>query len=45
MISKKIGLTIFDIDETLFHTKARIKVIKDKKIIKILDNKAYNKYK
>ncbi len=45
MIPKKIGLTIFDIDETLFHTKARIKVIKDKKIIKILDNKAYNKYK
>lgn len=45
MAAKKIGLTIFDIDETLFHTNARIKVIKDQKVIKILDNKSYNKYK
>ena len=43
--SMKIGLTIFDIDETLFHTKARVKVVKDKAVIKTLDNQAYNQYK
>ena len=43
--SIKIGLTIFDIDETLFHTKARVKVVKDKAVIKTLDNQAYNQYK
>lgn len=45
MSAKKIGLTIFDIDETLFHTNAKIKVIKDKKLVKVLDNQEYNKYK
>jgi hydroxymethylpyrimidine pyrophosphatase-like HAD family hydrolase len=39
------GLTIFDIDETLFHTNAKIKVVKDKKVVKILDNQTYNNYK
>lgn len=39
------GLTIFDIDETLFHTKAYVQVKKNGKIIKQLDNLAYSKYK
>ena len=39
------GLTIFDIDETLFHTKAYVQVKKNGKIIKQLDNIAYSKYK
>ena len=32
--SKKIGLTIFDIDETLFHTKAKVQVTKEGKFTK-----------
>ena len=39
------GLTIFDIDETLFHTKAYVQVKKNGKVIKQLDNIAYSKYK
>ena len=39
------GLTIFDIDETLFHTKAYVQVKKNDKIIKQLDNIAFSKYK
>jgi len=39
------GLTIFDIDETLFHTKAYVQVKKNGKIIKQLDNIAYSNYK
>ena len=39
------GLTIFDIDETLFHTKAFVQVKKNGKVIKQLDNFAYSKYK
>ena len=31
----KIDLSIFDIDETLFHTKAKVQVLKDGKINKI----------
>ena len=38
------GLTIFDIDETLFHTKAKIKVKKDGKIVASLTNVEYNNY-
>jgi len=38
-------LTIFDIDETLFHTKAMIKVMKDGKKIRELDNQQFNTYK
>lgn len=38
-------LTIFDIDETLFHTKATIKVVKNNKIVHRLDNQAFNTYK
>ena len=45
MDSKKVGLTIFDIDETLFHTKAKVQVFKEDKIVRILDNKEYNSYR
>ena len=45
MDSKKIGLTIFDIDETLFHTKAKVQVFKEDKIVRILDNQEYNSYR
>ena len=41
----KIGLTIFDIDETLFRTKARVQVAKEGKIVRILDNQQYNSYR
>ena len=30
--TNQIGLTIFDIDETLFHTKAKVQVQKENKI-------------
>lgn len=43
----KRNLTIFDIDETLFHTSARVRVF-DKQtgeVVKLLDNQEYNTYK
>lgn len=39
------GLTIFDIDDTLFHTTAKIAVIKDGKKVKDLTNQEFNTYK
>jgi hypothetical protein len=41
----RAGLTVFDIDETLFKTSSLIHVIKDGKVIKKLDNQEYNTYK
>lgn len=38
------ALTVFDIDETLFHTAAKILVIKDGKVVKELDNRQFNTY-
>lgn len=38
-------LTIFDIDETLFHTKAKVAVVKDGKVVRLLDNQEFNTYK
>jgi FMN phosphatase YigB (HAD superfamily) len=38
-------LTIFDIDETLFHTKAKVKVVKGGKVVRELDNQEFNTYK
>jgi hypothetical protein len=38
------SLTIFDIDETLFHTYAKIAVVKNGKIIKRLSNSEFNTY-
>ena len=37
-----VGLTVFDIDETLFHTRAKIKVVKDGKTVKLLTNREFN---
>jgi hypothetical protein len=39
------GLTIFDIDDTLFHTTAKIAVLKDGKKVKDLTNQEFNTYK
>lgn len=40
------GLTIFDIDETLFHTKAKVDVIdKDGEVVRSLDNQEFNNYR
>lgn len=38
-------LTIFDIDETLFHTKATVKVVKGGRVVRELDNQQFNTYK
>ena len=38
-------LTVFDIDETLFHTKAKVAVVKDGKVVRMLDNQEFNTYK
>jgi len=38
------ALTVFDIDETLFHTQAKVSVIKDGKVTKELDNREFNTY-
>lgn len=39
------GVTFIDIDETLFHTYAKIQVVKDGKVVKTLSNQEYNTYK
>ncbi len=39
-----MGLTIFDIDDTLFHTTAQIKVVKDGKVVRSLTNQEFNNY-
>jgi len=39
------GLTIFDIDDTLFHTTAKISVKKNGKVVQELDNQEFNHYK
>jgi hypothetical protein len=44
-INKLGTLTIFDIDDTLFHTTAMIMVVKDGKIVKRLSNNEFNTYK
>ena len=38
------GLTIFDIDDTLFHTTAQIKVMKDGNVVRSLTNQEFNNY-
>jgi hypothetical protein len=37
-------LTIFDIDDTLFHTTAKINVIKDGEVVRSLTNQEFNTY-
>ena len=39
------GLTMFDVDETMFITKAKVKVMKNGKVVKKLDNQQFNLYK
>ena len=39
------GLTMFDVDETMFMTKAKVHVVKNGKVIKKLDNQQFNTYK
>lgn len=44
--SDQLGnLSVWDIDETLFVTKAKVHVIKDGKRVKSLSNKEYNTYR
>jgi hypothetical protein len=38
------GITFVDIDDTLFHTFAKIAVIKSGKVVRELDNQEYNSY-
>jgi hypothetical protein len=40
-----LGLTALDIDDTIFHTFAQIKVVKDGKVVKSLNNQEFNVYK
>lgn len=40
-----VGLTVFDIDDTLFRTYALIKVVKGGKEVRSLTNQDYNSYK
>lgn len=39
-----LGLTIFDIDETLMRTTAQVSVVKDGKVVRKLNNQEYNNY-
>jgi putative chitinase len=43
--SPTMGLTIFDIDDTLFHTTAKIKVISNGQEVRTLTNQEFNNYK
>jgi FMN phosphatase YigB (HAD superfamily) len=38
------SLVIFDIDDTLLHTTAKIKVVKDGKVVRTLTNQEFNNY-
>lgn len=44
-LSESRGLSIWDIDETLFKTTAKVNVVKNGEVIKQLDNKEFNIYK
>jgi hypothetical protein len=43
--NKGLGLTFFDLDETLLNTFAQIKIIKDGDVVRKLTNSEYNSYK
>lgn len=43
-INQGYSLTIFDIDDTLFHTTAKIRVIKDGLVVRELTNQEFNNY-
>ncbi len=40
-----LGLTVFDLDETLFHTYAQVKVLKSGKEVASLNNQEFNHYR
>lgn len=44
-ISHSKGLHVFDVDDTLFHTTAKIRVMKGKKQVDSLSNSQYNTHK
>ncbi len=39
------GLHVFDVDDTLFHTTAKIRVMKDNQVVQSLSNSEYNTHK
>lgn len=41
----KTGLHVFDVDDTLFHTTAKVRVMKGKKHVDSLSNSQYNTHK
>ena len=43
-IAPKQGLTIFDIDDTLLHTTAKIRVVKNGAVVRELTNQEFNTY-
>lgn len=43
-LKQQLGLTIFDIDDTLFHTTAEIKVVKNGQVVRSLNNQEFNNY-
>lgn len=44
-ITESKGLTIFDVDDTLFVSKARVKVKTGRKVVKLLNPQDFNNYK
>tara|TARA_B100000131_G_C17923311_1_gene535217 strand:- start:119 stop:718 length:600 start_codon:yes stop_codon:yes gene_type:complete len=44
-ITEGKGLTIFDVDDTLFVSKARVKVMTGRKTVKLLNPQEFNSYK
>jgi len=38
------SLVIFDIDDTLLHTTAKIKVVQDGRVVRQLTNQEFNNY-
>lgn len=43
--ASKTGLHVFDVDDTLFHTTAKVRVMKGKKHVDSLSNSQYNTHK
>lgn len=41
---KGFGITFIDIDETIFHTHAKVKIIKNNQVIKEVTNQEFNTY-
>ena len=43
-VTDRATLFVFDIDDTMFHTTAKVKVVKNGKIVKTLDTSEFNTY-